>query len=164
MKRYLLQAVNYSAFMLAVWYFSAAPAIEVLPPDKAILTIAFNHAGELREPCRELSREELDALAKNMQASTDCPRARSPVTIQASLDGEELLDRTLHAPGLFADGGVDVYHSMPVRSGKHVLEARMSDSVQRPGFRHAFRQQVDFPPGRVVLLRFELERGFFIPN
>ena len=164
MKRYLLQAVNYSVFMVVVWYFSAAPALEVLPPDKAILTIVFRHAGELREPCRELTSEELSALAKNMQVSTDCQRARSPITIQASLNNEELMNRTLHPPGLFDDGGVDVYHSLRVTSGRHELEVHMSDSVQNPGFRHKFREAVDFSPGQVVLLRFEPEGGFFIPN
>ena len=74
------------------------------------------------------------------------------------------MNRTLHPPGLFDDGGVNVYHSLRVTSGRHELEVHMSDSVQNPGFRHKFREAVDFSPGQVVLLRFEPERGFFIPN
>ena len=160
--RYLLQAINYAAFMSVVWYFSAAPAVQVLPEDHSILTIAFSHAGELKEPCRDLSPKELEALAKNMQVATDCPRARSPITIRASLDDRNLFDRTLDPPGLFDDGGVDVFHSLAVRAGRHVLRVHMSDSVQNPEFRHRFDQEVDFDPGRAVLLRFDTQKGFYI--
>ncbi|MCP4233139.1 MAG: hypothetical protein GY770_06075, partial [Aestuariibacter sp.] len=63
--RYVLQALNYSLFMGLIWYFASAPSIRIIEEDEAMLTMAFPHAGELREPCRRLSQEELNKLAPN---------------------------------------------------------------------------------------------------
>jgi hypothetical protein len=79
--RYLLQAVNYSVFMVIIWYFATSPSVRLIADDEAKITIAFAHAGQLREPCRMLSQEELNKLPPNMRKIDDCPRERSPVTI-----------------------------------------------------------------------------------
>ena len=84
--RYLLQAFNYFVFMALIWYFATEPSIRILAEDEAMITIAFAHAGELREPCRKLSNEELQKLAPNMRKLDDCPRERSPVLIEVMLD------------------------------------------------------------------------------
>ena len=80
--RYLLQAINYSVFMGLIWYFATAPSFQILAEDEALITIAFAHAGALREPCRKLSYEELAELPPNMRKPEECPRERSPVTIR----------------------------------------------------------------------------------
>ena len=54
--RFLLQAINYSVFMALIWYFASAPSVRIIAEDEAMITIAFAHAGELREPCRMLSQ------------------------------------------------------------------------------------------------------------
>ncbi|MGB5708798.1 MAG: hypothetical protein WBM41_18465 [Arenicellales bacterium] len=158
--RYLLQAINYTVFMALVWYFSAAPSIRILADDQAAITIAFAHAGDLREPCRKLSSEELAELAVNMRQLEDCPRERSPVLIQASLGGEFIYDVSLDPPGLFEDGGVDVYFSKRIPAGKHQFEIRMDDSVREQGFNHSFSSEFDVAPGRIILVSFDSERGF----
>ena len=107
--RFLLQAINYAVFMALVWYFASYPAIRLIGDDEAVLTIAFAHAGQLLEPCRRLSQEELNELAPNMRKLEDCPRERSPVTVEAELDGEVVYRATLNPPGVFGDGGVDVF-------------------------------------------------------
>ena len=61
--RYLLQAINYSVFMALIWYFASAPSIRIIAEDEAVITIAFSHAGQLREPCRRLTQEELEPAA-----------------------------------------------------------------------------------------------------
>jgi hypothetical protein len=99
--RYLLQAVNYSVFMVIIWYFATSPSVRLIADDEAKITIAFAHAGQLREPCRMLSQEELNKLPPNMRKIDDCPRERSPVTIEALLDGEPLYSAVLQPPGLF---------------------------------------------------------------
>ena len=149
--RYLLQAFNYAVFMALVWYFSAAPAVRILADDEAMLTIAFAHAGQLREPCRRLSQEELNQLAPNMRKLEDCPRERSPVTIEAELDGELVYRGVLDPPGLFGDGGVDVYYSAKIPAGEHVLSLRMNDSVRIDGFNHELERQVSIDPAQVLL-------------
>ena len=158
--RYLLQTFNYAVFMALVWYFSAAPAVRLIGEDEAVLTIAFAHAGQLREPCRRLTQEELNQLAPNMRKLDDCPRERSPVTIEALLDGELVYRGVLEPPGLFDDGGVDVYYSAKIPAGQHLLTLRMNDSVRVEGFNHELERPVAVDPAQVLLVGFDNKRGF----
>ena len=162
--RWLLQAFNYGLFIALIWYFSSAPSIALIGEDEAMITIAFAHAGELREPCRMLSQEELNQLAPNMRKIDDCPRERSPVTIEALLDGKPFYQASLQPPGLYGDGGVDVFHSAKVSAGRHFLSIKMNDSVQTEGFNHHFDQQVNIAPARILLISFDKAQGFVIEN
>ena len=160
--RYLLQAVNYSVFMAIIWYFATAPSVRLIADDEAKITIAFAHAGQLREPCRMLSQEELNKLPPNMRKLDDCPRERSPVTIEVLLDGEPLYSEVLQPPGLFGDGGVDVFYSVKISAGDHHLSLKMNDSVRVEGFNHSFEQQVSVNPAQILLVGFEPRHGFVI--
>jgi len=160
--RFGLQALNYSIFMALVWYFSTSPSIRILGDDEALLTIAFAHAGELREPCRRLSQEELNQLAPNMRKLEDCPRERSPVSIEATLDGELIYRESLAPPGLFGDGGVDVFYRSKIPAGSHELSLKMNDSVRIEGYNHEMSQRVSIDPGRVLLIGFDARRGFVL--
>jgi hypothetical protein len=160
--RYLLQAINYTVFMALIWYFASAPSIRLLEHDEAMITIAFAHAGDLRQPCHKLSSEELANLAPNMRKLEDCPRARSPVIIEALLDGETLYSKTLLPSGLYSDGGVDVYFSGKVTAGSHRFEIAMNDSVRQQGFNHSFNQQITISPAQIVLIDFDTEKGFVV--
>ncbi len=160
--RYLLQVINYSVFMAIVWYFATNPSITLIEDDEARITIAFAHAGQLREPCRRLSQEELDKLAPNMRKIEDCPRERSPVTIEAELDGEPFYSASLPPPGLFGDGSVDVFHSAKVPAGAHVLSLRMNDSVRIEGFNYTHEQDVFIDPAQILLIGFHMDRGFLL--
>jgi hypothetical protein len=160
--RFLLQAFNYTMFMALIWYFSSAPSVRLIADDEAKLTIAFAHAGALREPCRMLSQEELNKLPANMRKIDDCPRERSPVTIEAMLDGEVIYSDALQPPGLFGDGGVDVFYSAKIPAGAHDLSLRMNDSVRIEGFNHSFDQQVNIEPAQILLVGFQKQHGFVI--
>ncbi len=160
--RYLLQALNYTLFIALVWYFSSAPAVRLIAADEARLTIAFAHAGQLREPCRMLSQEELNKLAPNMRKIDDCPRERSPVSIEAKLDDKPIYSESLPPPGLFGDGGVDVFYSAKIPAGEHRLSLKMNDSVRVEGFNHQFDQAVKVDPGQILLLGFNSKQGFVI--
>jgi hypothetical protein len=160
--RYLLQAINYTVFMALIWYFATSPSIRILEDDEAMITIAFAHAGESREPCRRLSQEELVKLPPNMRKPEDCPRERSPVVIQALLDGNTLIDETLQPPGLFKDGGVNVYFSGKIPAGNHHFEIKMDDSVRKEGFDHRFEQDINIKPAQILLVNFDSQKGFVI--
>jgi hypothetical protein len=99
-----------------------------------------------------------------MRKLEDCPRERSPVTIEALLDGEPLYSATLQPPGLFGDGGVDVFYSAKIPAGDHRLSLKMNDSVRVEGFNHSFEQQVSVDPAQILLVGFELRRGFVIKD
>ncbi|MGI9308631.1 MAG: hypothetical protein ACR2P6_05170 [Gammaproteobacteria bacterium] len=160
--RFLLQAINYTVFMALIWYFASSPSVRLIADDEAKITIAFAHAGELREPCRMLSQEELNQLAPNMRKIDDCPRERSPVTIEATLDGEPFYKALLRPPGLFEDGGVDVFYSAKIPAGTHRLSVQMNDSVRVEGFNHSFEQQVSIAPAQILLVGFDSRQGFLI--
>ena len=158
--RLVLQAFNYAVFMAIVWYFATSPPIEIRTQNEAVLTIAFAHAGELRQPCRRLSQEELNQLPPNMRKPEDCPRERSPVTIEAQLDGESVFRQTLDPPGLFDDGGVDIYYSAKIPAGTHHLVLGMNDSIHVEGYNHHLDREINLPPGRVLLVDFDRGSGF----
>ena len=160
--RYLLQAINYGVFMGMIWYFSTSPAVRLIGDNEAKITIAFAHAGQLREPCRRLSQEELNKLPPNMRKLDDCPRERSPVAIEALLDGKPLYSALLQPPGLFGDGGVDVFHSSKIPAGDHHLSLKMNDSVRIEGFNHGFEQQISVDPAQILLVGFDSRLGFVI--
>ncbi len=160
--RYLLQTFNYTLFMSMIWYFATAPSFRVLDDNQAVITMAFSHAGELREACRRLSQEELNKLAPNMRKIEDCPRERSPITIEMKLDGELLYDETLQPPGLFGDGGIDVYFNRKIPAGEHQFEIKMDDSVRKEGFNHHFEQTVFIEPLHILLVEFDSDEGFLV--
>jgi len=162
--RFLLQAFNYAVFMAIVWYFATSPSIRIIADDEAMITIAFAHAGELREPCRKLSQEELNKLPPNMRKPEDCPRERSTVTIEALLDGQPFYSASLQAPGLFEDGGVDVFYSAKIPAGDHRLSLKMNDSVRVEGFNHSFERQVSIDPAQILLVSFQNGQGFIIDD
>jgi len=160
--RYLLQAFNYTIFMALIWYFATSPSIRILAEDEAVITIAFGHAGDLREPCRKLSYDELAKLPPNMRKPEDCPRERSPVVIEASLDGKTIYNKSLQPPGLFNDGGVNVYFSGKIPAGNHRVEIKMDDSVRKEGFNHTFEQDINIKPAQILLVNFDSQKGFVI--
>ncbi len=160
--RFVLQAINYTVFMALVWFFATSPSIKIIADDEAVITIAYSHAGKLREPCRRLSQEELNELSPNMRKLEDCPRERSPVIIEALLDDEPLYRAELAPPGLFGDGGVDVFHKVKVPAGEHRLSLKMNDSVRIDGFNHQLEQQVNIDPAQILLVGFDSVQGFVL--
>ncbi len=161
--RYPLQVLNYTLFMLLVWYFSAAPPYTQLQPDQAVITVAFAHAGERVGECRKLSQEELARLPPNMRAPLDCPRERSPVSVQLLLDGKLLLEEVARAPGLYSDLGVDIYRTAKVPVGKHTLAVQMNDNVRVEGPTYTHEETVSLEPAQLLVVNFNSETGkFFI--
>ena len=148
--------------MALIWYFATSPSIRILAEDEAVITIAFGHAGDLREPCRKLSYDELAKLPPNMRKPEDCPRERSPVVIEASLDGKTIYNKSLQPPGLFNDGGVNVYFSGKIPAGNHRVEIKMDDSVRKEGFNHTFEQDINIKPAQILLVNFDSQKGFVI--
>ena len=160
--RYTLQAVNYTIFMGLIWYFATSPSIRILAEDEALITIAFPHAGDTLEPCQKRSSEELAKLAPNMRKLEDCPRERSPVIIEATLNGKPLYAEMFQPPGLFKDGGVDIYFNGRIPAGEHEFEIKMNDSARKEGFNHVHSQDINIKPAHILLVSFEPEKGFIV--
>jgi len=160
--RYLLQAFNYAIFMALIWYFATSPSVRVIEDDEAMITVAFAHAGETLEECRRLTQEELMKLPPNMRKPEDCPRERSPIIIEAMLDGEIIFSKMMLPPGIFNDGSVNIYYSSKVPAGKYSFKIKMDDSVRNEGFNHTFEQNVNINPQQILLVEFDSLTGFVI--
>ncbi|HFC53843.1 MAG TPA: hypothetical protein ENJ43_05375 [Gammaproteobacteria bacterium] len=160
LKRYPLQAVNYLLFMVLVGYFSTSPAYRHLAEDQAKVVLAFSHFGQHVEPCRRMSPEELAKLPPNMRRPTECTRKRSPVTVELMMDGERLLYTVEKPPGLFDDGGVDIFLDATVPAGEHRFTVRMNDSVRVEGYNYSYEQTATLAPGQLLFIDFNTETGF----
>lgn len=160
--RYVLQIFNYTIFMAIIWYFATSPSVRVIGDDESMVTVAFSHSGETLEECRLLSQEELLKLPPNMRKLDDCPRERSPIILEASLDGESIYSKTMLPPGIFKDGGVNIFFSNRVPAGKHSFKIKMDDSVRKQGFNHVFEQDINLAPAQILLVEYEPLTGFVI--
>jgi len=160
--RYPLQVLNYTLFMLLVWYFSTSPAYTQLQPDQAVITVAFAHVGKRVGECHKLSQKELAKLPPNMRAPMDCPRERSPVTVRLLLDGKLLLEEVARAPGLFSDLGIDIYRTAKVPAGTHTLVVQMNDNVRVKGPTYSDEETVTLKPAQLLVVDFDSDTGKFI--
>ena len=160
--RWPLQAVLYAAFAGAVGYLSSAPAWELRGAQEAVLKLSVVHAGRNLESCRERSPEELARLAPNMRAPLDCPRERSPLEIELTLDGRVLYHDVVPPTGLARDGMSSVYRRFRVPSGSHVLRARLKDHRALGQYNFEREATVRLAPGEVQVVDFAARHGGFV--
>ena len=153
------QALLYGLFALIIGYFSSSPSYRHLPADLALIKLSFSHEGKLVSECRQRSAEELAKLAPNMRAPMDCPRERSPVTVEIDLDGTPTYRHVATPSGLSKDGASTVYHRFPVHSGEHRLAIRLNDDARATGFNYRREEMVNLKPGKVLVIDFNQEAG-----
>ena len=153
------QALLYGLFALIIGYFSNSPPYRHLPADQALIKLSFSHEGKLVLACRERTAEELAKLAPNMRAPMDCPRGRSPVTVEIDLDGTPVYRHVAIPSGLSKDGASTVYRRFPVQSGEHRLAIRLNDDARTAGFNYRREEMVTLKPGKVLVIDFNREAG-----
>jgi len=162
--RYGLQVFNYTLFMAIVWYFSIKPPYHQLQDDQAVVVLAFAHAAKLREACRQLTQDELMKLAPNMRLSMDCPRERSPVTVEMHLDGELVTRAVVEPPGFHKDQGIDLFRRIKVTAGEHRLSVWMNDDVNVEGPTYHYERTITLKPEQLLLVDFHAGAGGFFVN
>jgi hypothetical protein len=153
------QALLYGLFALIIGYFSSSPPYRHLPADQALIKLSFSHQGMLVSPCRRRSAEELEKLAPNMRAPMDCPRERSPVTVEIDLNGTPAYRHVATPSGLSKDGASTVYHRFPVLAGEHRLAIRLNDDARATDFNYRREELVTLKPGKVLVIDFNREAG-----
>lgn len=153
------QLLLYGAFAAFIGIFSAHPRYRNLQPDQALLKLSFTHAGQLAQDCHQRTPEELAKLAPNMRAPMECPRARSPVTVELTLDGRLLARRVERPSGLSRDGASTVYERFTVPAGEHDLSVKFNDSVRVPGYNYVREEEVELRPGQVLVVDFNPQKG-----
>ncbi len=144
--------------------FSAYP-LSLSPPDTAVLKIAFKHVAAFERAGRERSREEIEKLPQHMRPPERARTGRRVDTIlRVELDGRPLLEKTYRPGGFRHDGPTFAYEELPVLPGRHRLVATLTDAgveaegdERRRGWQ--LEQEVEIPPGRVLLLDLSEEAG-----
>ena len=159
--RYATQALLYAAFVAVIGYFSTSPTYVHLPAGDALLKVSLTHAGMRKEACRERSAEELAKLAPNMRAQSVCPRERSPVRVEITLDGAPLVSVVAPPSGFSKDGASTIYRRIPVAAGTHRIGARLADGPAG-AFTFSSDKTVDLRPGHVVVIDFDATKGGFV--
>ena len=162
--RWIGQAVLYAAFALLVGVFSSWPPFRLLADDEGLLRLSLLHPGKPKGDCRTRSAEELARMPPQMRAPLDCPRERSPVTIELRLDDRLVTRDVIQAPGLYNDQGIDVYRNFKVSAGKHRLSIWMNDDVNVEGPTYQHEQAVSLQPAQRLVIAFNSERDGFSAN
>lgn len=157
-----MQVLMYALFMVVLGALSVWPRYELIQEDRAIISLAFSHAGERVGECRQLTQEELNELPPNMRTVADCPRERHPLRIEFRSGDELLYGGTLLPSGIWADGKANIYQRVEVQSGKHEIFVGMNDSGGSDGFDYSNTAIVELPPGRNLLIQFDEELRQFL--
>jgi len=153
------QALLYGLFALIIGYFSSAPAYRHFPAGDALIKLSFSHEGKRISACHQRSAEELAKLPPNMRAPMDCPRERSPVTVDIDLDGTLIYRHIAQPSGLSKDGASTVYRRIAVPAGEHRLAIRLKDDVHARGFNYRREELLNLKPGKVLVIDFNQEAG-----
>lgn len=159
--RHLAQAALYVPFIAVIGYFSTSPPYALRGPDDAVLRLSVTHAGQVKQPCRRRTEEELARLAPNMRTAFDCPRERSPIEVELTLDGRPLYRASVPPVGLARDGMSSVHERFTVPSGSHELRARLKDHLELDNFNYAKEDRVTLASGQVLVVDFNASRGGF---
>jgi len=155
------QAVAYAAFALMIAYFASHPVYRQHDPSNALLKLSLTHAGQKVGECKERSAEELAKLPPNMRAKTSCGRERNAVTLEIDIDGQKVFAQTAKPAGLSGDGRSRFYDSREIKSGRHVITARMRDGNDPKVFDQVAEVTVELAPRQVFVVDFDEENGKF---
>ena len=159
--RYPLQILNYTVFMGMIWYFSTNPPYQRLEENQALITFTMSHVGKHVTKCKKTPYKELMKLPPNMRKPMDCPRERSPVVMELTLDNKVIYSHTAQPIGLYKDQGIDVYEDIKVPAGKHNFKVWINDDVKVEGPIYWHEQDVDIKPEQHLVIQFESKNNGF---
>lgn len=157
--RWLGQVVLYGLFALAIGIFAQWPRYRPIAAEDAVIKVSVTRLGQPVGECRRLSDEELAELPPNMRNPIECPRERSPLTMEVDVNGQSVLKRVAPPGGLSKDAASAIYERLEVPAGEQHIFVRFNDDV-RPGAKTWEREStVDLKPGQVLVIDFDAEKG-----
>lgn len=159
LRAWIGQLVLYGLFALAVGVFSHWPPYQHLAADLALIKLSLVHTGKPVGDCRPLTPEELEKLPPNMRAPVQCPRERSPVTVELDIDGAPAVRAEAAPSGLARDGASAIYRRLPVPAGERLISVRLRDDVRSAGFAYRLERRVHLAPAQVLVIDFNTEKG-----
>ena len=149
----------YGLFALTIGVFTQWPPYHPIGQDQALIKVSVARLGQPVGECRRLTDEELARLPPNMRDPVECPRERSPLTMEVNVNGTRMLKRVAEPGGLSRDGSAAIYERLVVPAGEQRISVRFNDDV-RPGARvYEHEASVALLPGQVLVIDFDAEKG-----
>ena len=152
-----VQAVLFIGLTAFVGYFSDRPVHSALPADQSELKLVIRHSGKLMGECHQMSTADLDKLAPNMRKPMVCPREKSPLSVELSLNDSVRFSGEVQPSGIHNDGVLALYRMFPVSTGDVVVQLRIKDDIRQDDYTHTFRETMSVDPSSIVVLRFDDE-------
>lgn len=153
------QVFLYGLYALVIGVFATWPPYHPIGADQALIKISVSRLGQPVGECRRLTEEELAQLPPNMRDPVQCPRERSPLTMEVDVGGANVLKRVVQPTGLSKDGAASIYERVVVPAGKQQIDVRFNDDI-RPGAETYQRSaEIELAPGQVVVVDFDAEKG-----
>ena len=115
---------------------------------------------QLAQECRQRSAEELAKLSPNMRAPMECPRERSPVSVELDAGRSDCWRTAPHRRrACRVTAHRRLYERFAVPAGKHEVSVKFNDSVRVTGFNYSREEDVELRPGQVLVVDFNPEKG-----
>lgn len=143
-------------------YCSTRPPYQHLDPALATIKVSVNHSGKVLGECRERSAEELEQLPENMRVALVCPRERSPLALELSIDHRLVLSESLPARGIHRDGRASLYRRLSVPAGEVTVAVRLKDHLAQQAFPYESELRTVLAPGANLVIDFDNEAGRFV--
>ena len=157
--QWLGQFLLYGLFAVVIGVFAQWPLYHPLGADQAMIKVSVARLGQPVGECRRLSDEELSKLPPNMRDPVQCPRERSPLTMEVDINGSQMLKRVVTPGGLSGDGTAAIYERLVVPAGEQHIKVDFNDDV-RPGARvYKLESSLSLVPGQVLVIDFDPEEG-----
>ena len=149
----------YGLFMAFIAAFANSPQYQHLAADEATIKMSFRLTGDLKQPCRQRTPEEIAMMAPNMRLQDDCPRERLPVSVLLKIDGKPFFEDKLPPSGFKKDGVSVVYQRFTVAAGEHDLAVFLRNSARDSGYDYEKSARITLQPAQVLVVEFSEEAG-----
>ena len=153
------QIIAYGLFMAFIAAFASSPQYQHLADEQATIKMSFRLTGDLKQPCRQRTPEEIAKMAANMRTQEDCPRERLPISVLLKIDGQPFFEESLQPSGLKKDGVTIVYRRFTVAAGEHSLDMFIRNSARDSGYDYEKSARITLKPAQVFVVEFKKEAG-----
>jgi hypothetical protein len=160
-KQLIGQLIAYALFVALIGSLAGTPAYRHLPEGMATIKLSLRHSGQPVGECRERTPKELANLPENMRAPLICPRERSSLHIELTVDDELALSEILPARGLHSDGRASMYHRLSVPAGITRITVKLKDQMDSDRFQYSLSREVLLEAGKNLVIDFNEQSQSF---
>lgn len=130
------------------------------PPafESSQLVVSFKHPGAVVVDSSAVQDDE-DVLP-HMRGAAPVERYRVPVRLWISVDGREVVNRSIEPSGIFGDGSSIAVETITVDPGLHTVHIRIVDSPVADEWNHEDKRELQFEETRRRVVLFDRVSGF----